>query len=84
MFLEVYVFNSWSVTIEQVFEDESLPEFPPREILQKQIEAEISAIKWLNEERGQIDNTDYSGQLILGNQKDNKVIISESMEVRIL
>jgi hypothetical protein len=66
MSLEVYVFNSLSVTAEQVFEETSLPAFPEREILLTQIAAEIPAINWVNEVCGQITNPDFVGQIGLG------------------
>jgi hypothetical protein len=66
MYLEVYVFNSLTVSEEQVFDEVALPHFPTHEILKKEIEATVKSIKWLDEENGQIDISDFQGQLILG------------------
>jgi len=69
MFLEVYVFNSPTVTEAQVYEEETLPDFPPTDILKEKIEALAANVKWLNEETGEISTSDYKGQVIFGNDK---------------
>ena len=74
MYLEVYVFNSPYVEKEQVYDEISLPAFPPREVLVREIEMHFPNIKWLDEETGDINNIDFQGHLILGNPNDNKII----------
>lgn len=67
MYLEVYVFNSLTVTEEQVWDEEKLPGFPPPGILRKKMEDQITNIKWLDDHTAQINNSDYQGQFLIGN-----------------
>jgi len=72
MYLEVYVFNSLKVTEEQVWEEETLPDFPPPDTLRKKLEEQVINIKWLDDYTAQIDNLDYQGQFFIGN--DGKLV----------
>jgi hypothetical protein len=66
------VFNSLTVTKEQVWDEETLPDFPPPDIVRKKIEDQIANIKWLDSHTGQIHNSDFQGQFLIGN--DGKVV----------
>jgi hypothetical protein len=72
MYLEVYVFNSLTVTEEQVYHKETLPDFPTTDILKKDIEVQVPSIKWVDLEKGIIETPHYQGQLVFGS--DRKVI----------
>lgn len=72
MYLEVYVFNSLAVTEEQVWDEETLPDFPSPDTLKKKIEEQVSNIKWLDNHTAKIDTSDYQGQFLIGN--DRKVV----------
>ena len=73
MSLDVYVFNSLSVTAEQVSEESPLPAFPDRDALLNLIDAQIPGIKWWSEGYGKITNPDFVGQIVLG-KKNIKII----------
>lgn len=66
IYLEVYVFNSVTVTEEQVYNEETLPDFPPLDILKKEIEDEVPSIKWVDAETGTIETSNHQGQLLFG------------------
>lgn len=72
MYLEVYVFNSLTVTEEQVWDEETLPDFPSPDTLRKKIEDQVPNIKWLEPETGKIDTSHFLGQILFG--KDRKVV----------
>jgi len=72
MYLEVYVFNAPVVTEEQVYDEKTLPDFPPLDILRKKIEDRVPGINWLDTETALIDTQDYEGKLIFG--IDRKII----------
>lgn len=74
MYLEVYVFNSLKVSEEQIFDDVTLPDFPMYDILRKKIEVTVKNIKWVDDQHGQIEISDFQGQIIFGNANDNKII----------
>ena len=69
MYLEVYVFNSLVVTEKQVYDDATLPEFPQLDILKKQLEEQVPDIEWLDVETGQINTSDYQGQLLFDDNR---------------
>jgi hypothetical protein len=72
MYLEVYVFNSLTVTEEQVYNEETLLDFPPPDILKKKIEDQVPSIKWIDVDTGTIETSDCQGQILFGS--DRKVI----------
>jgi hypothetical protein len=69
MYLEVYVVNSLTITEEQVYNEETLPDFPPLDILKKKIEDQVPSIKWVDVETGAIETSDYQGQVLFGNDR---------------
>jgi hypothetical protein len=69
MYLEVYVFNSAILTEEQLYDEKTLPDFPPLNILRGKIDDQVPNINWLDAEMGLISTSEYQGQLILGNDK---------------
>jgi hypothetical protein len=66
MYLEVYVFNSPAVTEGLVYDEETLPDFPPPDILKGKIEDQVPSIRWVDLKTGKIETSDYHGSYYLG------------------